>query len=365
MNLYIRGKALNVTEEYSAEAERALGKAAKLAPGHAGVWNSLGECFWKKRDYAQARDCFSAGLSASVTAEGLRCLSMVLRMLPASDFAARRQLLDESLEKARTAVALDVNDGRSWYTLGNAFLTVFFTVTQAVADLESSLKAYKRAEDCGGAGNPDLHFNRANVFLYLEDYPRALQAYARAHEIDPAWAAPSEAIEAIARSTRRTVDQIRDKAGLSRKKLNAAIADLTPTLTVLSRTRMAFRTLQPGPNPGVAVVCKVVADIVRPSEIPQTFIVVDEETTAFAVSVYNMRKHGITGGAELWLPDPFVFVVSVTLPGETEPRQYSSIRVDNPNDIAVNGVPASGLFARTAISIEAGPGTATAAGSAQ
>ena len=32
-------------------------------------------------------------------------------------------------------------------------------------------------ESNGGGGNPDLFFNRAHVFHYMEDYPEALRDY--------------------------------------------------------------------------------------------------------------------------------------------------------------------------------------------
>ena len=37
----------------------------------------------------------------------------------------------------------------------------------------------------GAGGNPDLHYNRAAVLKYLEEYSQALEGYRRALEIDP------------------------------------------------------------------------------------------------------------------------------------------------------------------------------------
>ena len=108
------------------------------------------------------------------------------------------------------------------YVLGNAQIARFFRVTHASADADRALASYAKAEACGrkpkpakataaerdgaaataeaeGAGggdggggggggwyaNPDLHFNRANVLRYREDYAAACRDYCRAAELDP------------------------------------------------------------------------------------------------------------------------------------------------------------------------------------
>ena len=46
---FVRGRALDCREEYSAEAEVELGTAVKMAPV-AAHWNAMGHCLWKKGD---------------------------------------------------------------------------------------------------------------------------------------------------------------------------------------------------------------------------------------------------------------------------------------------------------------------------
>lgn len=73
--------------------------------------------------------------------------------------------IEQSVELAKKAVALDVKDGHSWYILGNAYMALFFAKMGVVAHLLSALKAYSRAEaDAKEAkNNPDLYFNRSMV----------------------------------------------------------------------------------------------------------------------------------------------------------------------------------------------------------
>lgn len=61
--LMLKGKALNVTPEYSPEAEVLLSKAVKLEPELVEAWNQLGEVYWKKGDVAAAHTCFSGALT--------------------------------------------------------------------------------------------------------------------------------------------------------------------------------------------------------------------------------------------------------------------------------------------------------------
>lgn len=61
--LMLKGKALNVTPDYSPEAEVLLSKAVKLEPELVEAWNQLGEVYWKKGDVAAAHTCFSGALT--------------------------------------------------------------------------------------------------------------------------------------------------------------------------------------------------------------------------------------------------------------------------------------------------------------
>lgn len=61
--LMLKGKALNVSPDYSAQAEELLSKAVKLDPELVEAWNQLGEVYWKKGDVSAAHTCFSGALS--------------------------------------------------------------------------------------------------------------------------------------------------------------------------------------------------------------------------------------------------------------------------------------------------------------
>lgn len=69
--------------------------------------------------------------------------------------------------------------------LGNAHFTNFFTNNAPFAEIDLALKAYTQTERLMKEPNPDLFFNRASIFEYLERFPEAVQDYNKAHSIDP------------------------------------------------------------------------------------------------------------------------------------------------------------------------------------
>lgn len=63
MFYYLKGRALNVTPNFNILAEEAFSKCLKLDPKLVEAWNELGECYWKKDDVEEARNCFAGALS--------------------------------------------------------------------------------------------------------------------------------------------------------------------------------------------------------------------------------------------------------------------------------------------------------------
>ena len=85
---------------------------------------------------------------------------------------------------ATKAVGLDLSDSQSWYVLGNAHLTNFFVNNESTKELEHALKAYAQTEKTLKEPNPDLYFNRATIYEYLERYNEAVHDFNLAHQVD-------------------------------------------------------------------------------------------------------------------------------------------------------------------------------------
>lgn len=59
---YLKGHALNIMPTFDPKAEEALSRAIKLDMKMCDAWNELGECYWKKEDIAEAKNCFLGAL---------------------------------------------------------------------------------------------------------------------------------------------------------------------------------------------------------------------------------------------------------------------------------------------------------------
>lgn len=59
---YLLGRAHDVLSIHSVPAEEALAKAVKLDPKLVDAWNQLGECYWKKDNITEAKNCFQGAL---------------------------------------------------------------------------------------------------------------------------------------------------------------------------------------------------------------------------------------------------------------------------------------------------------------
>lgn len=60
----------------------------------------------------------------------------------ALDAEDRKKNYTESIALAKKSISLDMTDSQSWYVLGNAHLTNFFTNNESTKELESALRAY-------------------------------------------------------------------------------------------------------------------------------------------------------------------------------------------------------------------------------
>ena len=61
----------------------------------------------------------------------------------------------------------------------------YLNLNEDVEQLNLALRAYTQTEKQMTEPNPDLFFNRATIFEYLERYGEAVRDYNNAHSIDP------------------------------------------------------------------------------------------------------------------------------------------------------------------------------------
>jgi tetratricopeptide (TPR) repeat protein len=333
---YIRGRTLDAFSEFSPEAEFHLSRAVKLCPGDLDTWNALGHCFWKKRDIAAAHKCFQEALSRRRNAASLRHLSMLLRQMPDSGPKA----LDESIVLAKEATLMGLHDADSWYVLGNAHVAKFFGGTHALDDLDKAMRAYRRAEGCGGQDNPDLWYNRAEVLRYQQQYVEASEGYRMAMELDPQLPA-ADAVADMERSVHRLADLVARKGKVKVKRLMALTAPLGQVAAPHGYTMSTLSELSGGDNRGVAVAVRVLVPL-GSSQVPEQFVVADSTGECVALSLYQTDSKrcqelsaGGRDGAVLVVCQPHIVQITA---GKVD-ESYRCLRVGDPSSVLIGGEP--------------------------
>ncbi|KAM7158854.1 tetratricopeptide repeat protein 5 isoform 1-T1 [Molossus nigricans] len=352
--LMLTGKALNVTPDYSPKAEELLSKAVKLEPNLVEAWNQLGEVYWKKGDVAAAHTCFSGALIHCKNKVSLQNLSMVLRQLRTDSEDEHSRHVMDSVRQAKLAVQMDVHDGRSWYILGNAYLSLYFNTGQNPKISQQALSAYAQAEkvDRTASSNPDLHLNRATLHKYEENYGEALEGFSRAAALDPAWPEPRQREQQLLEFLNRLTSLLESKGKVKAKKLQSMLGSLRPAhlgpcgdgrYQSASGQKVTLElkplsVLQPGVNSGAVVLGKVVFSLTTEEKVPFTFGLVDSDGPCYAVMVYNMvQSWGVLIGDSVAIPEPSLRHHQVQHKGKD--YSFSSVRVETPLLLVVNGKP--------------------------
>ncbi|XP_053118675.1 tetratricopeptide repeat protein 5 isoform X2 [Hemicordylus capensis] len=351
--LMLKGKVLNVSPDYNAQAEELLSKAVKLDPELVEAWNQLGEVYWKKGDISAAHTCFSGALSHCKNKASLQNLSMVLRQLRTNSADEHAQNVMDSVKQAKLAVQMDVRDGRSWYVLGNAYLSLFFNSGQNPKISQQALSAYAQAEkvDPNASCNPDLHLNRATLYKYEENYMEALEGFARAAALDPAWPEPRQREQQLLDFLERLTSLLENKGKVKGKKLQSMLGNLRPTHLgpcgdghyqgpsgqKVELEHRLLSALRPGVNTGAVVLGKVLFSITTEEKVPFTFGLTDSpEGPCFAVTVYNMAQSwGVLIGDSVAIPEPHLRHHHIQHQGKS--FSFSGIRVETPLLLVVNG----------------------------
>nr|CAD7579042.1 unnamed protein product [Timema californicum] len=282
MYYYLKGKALNVGPQHSPQAEAALSKAVKLDPTLVEAWNELGDCYWKRDEIKEAKNCFMGALGHRKNKVSLRNLSMLLRQESAKSSEERVRNIEQGVSFAKEAVQLDTNDGVSWSVLGNAYLSSFFMIGQDPKTLRLCMSAYLQAEkDSAARREPDLHYNKAIALKFEEEYLKALESFSRAQSLDPTWPPPRQKQAELLKYLDNVQDLVRNKGRLKVKKLQQMIQSLdvkqlgpyqggryTSAGSSVALTLVPIAGLQPGTNGEKVVLGKVVCSVQNEDSVP-------------------------------------------------------------------------------------------------
>ncbi|XP_054713121.1 tetratricopeptide repeat protein 5-like [Uloborus diversus] len=344
----LKAKALNVLPDFNPETVEILTKLVKFHPKNVEAWNELGTCFWKKGDIKAAKSCFESALREGKNAESLRNLSMVLRQI-ADTPEEKLPNVHLSLEKAKEAVNLNLQDGKSWYILGNAYLSLYFITDQNPNLIKQCLSSYNQAiTDESMKCNPDLYYNWAVALKYDENFRLALENLEKALKYDPLWKDPKEDLEALFKHLENIQEMTSKKGKLKARRIKELLNNLKKEYVYPSsisytnskgqpvNAQLAkFSDLEVGLNVGKILYGKVVCHVYCSDAPSFTFCMIDQAENCFAVNVYNMMQgKGVIIGDSVSIHQPFVQHFNFTFKNKT--FSFSSVRVNSPLQLEVN-----------------------------
>ncbi|EPS67032.1 hypothetical protein M569_07743, partial [Genlisea aurea] len=308
----------------------------KLNPSNSDAWLCLGNCIWKKGDLASAKNCFTLGLSKGPNKQLLCHLSMLERTMARGEF-----LVDDSIKHAKEAIALDVMDGRSWYSLAISLVTSFFASgAWNRKKLVESLKAYQQAEkDVRMTSNPDLYYNSAIVNRYMENYDRALSGFEAAALKDPSLNASREIDRIVQLLDKIQTLNLYVIASQIKVKPPASLASSLASVTLHhpSYVRKNVDDLSNGLNKTIAIVGKVILYLKHDDTAPFYYRLWDSSQTSYILSVYGIKSEAIKEGDQVTTMDPYFQYVDFSW--KEKLYEFRSVRVDFLEQVLVNGKP--------------------------
>ncbi|ESN92440.1 hypothetical protein HELRODRAFT_157915 [Helobdella robusta] len=342
--LMLRGKALSVATDRQEISEELLSKAVKLNPTLTEAWNCLGELYWTKKDMDGAKNCFLASLNHKKDKASLRNLSLITRSTW-KDQEERLKNIDTSLDLAKEALQLDLTDGFSWLTFGNANLAKYF-ISQNPNLMKQSLSAYIRAEtDPVACNSYDLHYNKGTVYEYLEEYEKALLDYDVALRLQPTFEEAAQKESQLVKYLKETTHLLSTKGNIKGKRLKTFVSKITPELHLGSHLPVYLKDgdysvknlkdLNTGPNPKTILLGKVVGSLFNNSSVSFTFSIVDKNEDSTAVTVYNaLHGWGVKIDDSIAIPDPRLNRINFSYKGDS--FDFYTIRVEHPMHMIVN-----------------------------
>lgn len=324
-------------------SEEKLTEAVKLDPSILDGWNTLGEVYWRMKELQQAQWCFEGSLDQGDSKIAMVLLSKLLRVKKDENGQkASKASVERSLDMAKRAVKLDLKDGELWFSLGNAYLHLFFNYSGNIQHMQKCISAYTQAKKAAVHNykcHPDLHFNRGTVYKYLEEYQKAFEDFSTAAEYADDRISARQHLEHMEKHIFK-IDQItKTRNGIKPKRLMVMIHHMTEDEPDIRTHAVASLTdLKDGENKKIYIYTKFLACISR--EAPIILLLMDDKGTCMPVSIYNCNISLIPPchvGHSIVVKDPVI--KSVEFKANGNEVRYKSIHVTDIKKITIDDKP--------------------------
>jgi len=166
--------------------------------------------------------------------------------------------------------------------------------------------------------------------------------FTQASKLDPLFQEPTKVIQQMITYLEKITEAIDNKGYLKDKRLSSMVAAIQKDigLTTDEKYDTTIKLLREGKNEFVWTHVNIILNQSPSYEVPQTYVVVDNDGYVAALSIYNIAKGAIKIGDIVAIPDPILHNISVVW--ENKKFQYLNIKVDKPQTLIVNGKKAAG-----------------------
>ena len=305
---------------------------------------------WKKKDIDQAIKYYKNALNIEPNNKtSLSCLSMIIRTKETQSLEEKHNIAQESLDYAKKAISLDMQDSFFWYIYGNAYFYKAFVDKTQYKDLRFALNAYNKAQEkIKKYKNPDLFYNRGVVHAYLENYQNAFNDFKEANNIDETLKS-NDLCDNILSIVKNTSKSIKNMCGLKPKKL----AQILPSIPHNLKEDVKFELIMgdqfvEGSNKNKLITGKIISKVESKFDVPISFVCVDYSSHFFCLSVYNISTEFLS--SIVYMTSTFVVIepeakkICMTIKeGDSEKViEYYCVQVSELNSLLVDGKSCSG-----------------------
>lgn len=307
---------------------------------------------WKKPDVEQAIKYFEKALNLDEKNKtSLRSLSMIIRTKETNTPEEKSQVAQLSLDYAKKAIKLDMQDSSSWYVYGNAYFYKAFIDKTQYKDLSMALSAYNKSQEKDVKyKNPDLYYNRGVVHAYLENYEQAYDDFMEANSIDKNLKS-DQICQNIVETVSNINKLVKNQCGLKPKNLAQIVSSIPCHLKDDVQFELcSTKGLKEGDNKGKIITGKIIVSSQSCFEVPICLVCVDYEGEFVALSLYNISKEFLM--TVKYKSSSFVvlnpFMKTIKMKGKTgeesgKSYEYPCIQVNDLQDFLVDGKFCSGF----------------------
>ena len=348
---YLRGKTLDSDVRPNATAVEQLKECISICPNFVPAYSVLANAEWKSGDLSSAHEHLIKRIELEREGReeiGGRSLvdvwvqlSMLERAMAARGMegvpraSSGKNLIELSVEHAKTAVVSDISSAKAWCCLGNAHMAEFFhsSAGRHINKIFEALKAYKRSDallQTNGGILPDLHYNRAVALRFVERYDEAMERFREAASIDEQLQAQNE-VEKTTAFVSNLCRLTKHNGYMKPKRIEKFLSDCAAVqidgleAVLLGGLSESEKEGPTGSNCGKVLTGKILHVIAVPHSLPQVYLCMDRSGAVWFLNLYTSRDY---------LRDNTV--VHVLEPRLRQHNGFTSISIDNPKQMRIS-----------------------------